>query len=309
MKKPLAYSLLLLISACAERQVVVRTSSSADAAGYAAAYPERIAERTATLKTDAQKARSLNAELAGRDRDLPADVDSELLLAIVEAADKTGRSEAYVAADHEARTVRGFWEEERGVIVGRATNAAQKQATDAGCPQELDVGPQLSHAVKDGIEKQLEKRLRESSEASRILEAHKAALGPANAQRIQKVADDVTYASYLVNVAVVEDRDSIEHLNRERGDVESALRRALEDEQHFREHIAKTPAEKRVSEERTARLEKSRVALAPEGAKAEAAVRDLDPAVQQARDEYENALQKLLDALRARRDKSAQRSH
>jgi hypothetical protein len=308
MKPSLAYSLLLLFSACAERQVVVRSSSSADAAGYAAAYPERIAERTATLKADAQRARSLNAELAARDKDLPLEVDPEFLLAVVEAADKTGRSEAFVAADHEARTVRGFWDEERGTIIGRAANAAQKQAADAGCPQELDVGPQLNHAVKDGVEKQLEKRLRDSSEASRLIEAHKATLGPANVQRVQKVADDVTYASYLVNVAVVEDRDSIEHLNRERGDVESALRRALEDEQHFRERDAKSPAEKRASEERTARLEKSRVALAPAGDKAEAAVRDLDPAVVQARDEYENALQKLLDALRARRDKAGQHS-
>jgi hypothetical protein len=289
-----------MAAACAERQVVVRSDSSAEAASYAATYPERVAASTTMLKEDADKVRTLNRELAGRERDLPTEAEPVLLLEIIDAADSSGRSQAFVEASHEARSVRGFWEQERGPIIGRANAAAQKQATEKNC-QELEVGPQLSYAVKDGIDKQLEKRLRENNEALRLIEMNKAALGAGNVPRVQKLADDIATASFLVNVAIVEDRDTIERLNRERRSVESSIDRALEDEKSFRERTAKTPAEKRASEERTQRLEKSKAQLAPEADKAESAVRDIDPAIQQARDEYEAALDKLKDAVRARK--------
>jgi hypothetical protein len=293
--------LILLAAACAERQVVVRSDSSAEAASYAASYPERLTAGTTMLKEDAEQVRSLNRELAGRDKDLPQEAEPVLLLEIIEAADSAGRSQAFVDANHEARSVRGFWEEERGPIIGRANNAVQKQATEKNI-QDLDVGPQLSYAVKDGIDKQLEKRLRENNEALRLIEINKAALGAGNVARVQKLADDIAMASYLVNVAIVEDRDAIERLNSERRSVESSIDRALEDEQHYRERTAKTPADRRASEERTQRLQKAKGQLAPEADKAEASVRDIDPAIQQARDEYDAALNALKDTIRARRD-------
>lgn len=289
---------LLLLSGCSHKQPLQPIMvSSASADSYALRYPDRLAGETSRLVADKQTAIQQTQKLATRSSELKPGADPALLLLIVEQADAAGRGEGFAAANDEARGVREFWDEERGRVAGRVVGAAQKQLTEANCTQ-ADVGGAIGYALKDGVDKQLEKRLRAQNEAQRTIELNKNALGSANLNTVQKLADDIALTSYLVNIALILDRNRIDRLLSERADVDATLTDALERERAFQSG-ARSAADKKASQDRAAELEKARVAISPALGNAENARRDLDPLIENARKEYQSALDALERGLRA----------
>jgi hypothetical protein len=255
------------------------------------------------LSADKQKATELTQKLGTRTSDLKPGADPALLLLIVQQADDAGRGEAFATANDQARGVRDFWEEERGRITGRANSAAQKQLTEANC-KETDISPAIGYALKDGVDKQLEKRLRAENEAQRTIERNRNAIGAANLAAVQKLADDIAMASYLVNIALVLDRNRVDRLLYERADVDDTLASAIERERESQASL-RSAADKKLSQERIAEFDKSRALVGPAAAKAEAARADLDPLIENARKDYQAALETLENNLKAQAARAA----
>lgn len=291
-------SLALTLPACASKQLTPTIDSSAEESSYAIVYPVALEHQRKQLMEDKAKSSELTAQV--RDRELKTNADPELLDDIVEASDAAGRSRTFVDAQREARAFRTFWEEERGPIASRVSAAAQKQIADAGCAQEVDFGGATNYALKEGFERQLEKRVREHNEAQHIIEHNRAAFPPPQLAEVQKLADDVAYTSYLVNVALIDDKDNIERMLSEQRKVESTLDDSLARERKYQSEQAKTKEEKKTSEERIAELEKSKAALAASVRDAEGESKELEQTIRQAQGDYDAALKALRERIKAR---------
>jgi hypothetical protein len=288
----------LSAAGCAGNQLTPTIESSAAESSYAIAYPVSLEHQQKQLVEDKTKATELTGQL--RERELKTNADPKLLQEIVEASDDAGRSHTFVAAQREARAFRTFWEEERAPIASRVTAAAQKQIADAGCAQEVDVAGATNYALKEGFERQLEKRVREHNEAQHIIEHNRAAFpGPA-LNEIQKLADDVAYASYLVNVALIDDKDNVERLLSEKRSVAGTLDDSLDRERKYLGEQAKTKEEKKTSEERIAELEKSKAALDSAVRDAEGESKELEQTIRQAQGDYDAAFDALIERIKAR---------
>jgi hypothetical protein len=290
-------SLLLLSLGCAGRQPQPIMISSAGATGYALDYPQRLSAETNMLVADRQKASELSQGLGTRANELKAGADPGLVLLIVQQADEVGHSEGFAVANDEGRGLHSFWDEERGPITARVNGAAQKQLTEAKCTQ-ADVSGAIGYALKDGVDKQLEKWLRAHNEAQRTIERHKGSLGSANVSAVQKLADDIALASYLVNIALVLERNRISRLLSERSDIESTLSNEIDWERAFQAE-SHSAVDKKASQERMAALQKSRAAVPAAATSAEAARKDLDLQINDARKRYQSGLEALENELRA----------
>ncbi len=273
--------------------------SSADASGYAQGFPEEIERQSALLADDKAEAQRLSSELPARAAEIKGNDHGALLLEIVEQADAAGRAQSFAAARDEVRLIKGFAHEERGPIAARVSGAAQQKITDAQCAN-VDVSGVVGYALKDGIDKQLEKRLRAHNEAQLLIERHKTTLGPGVVTVVQKLADDVALASYLVNVALPQDRDALQQRVDEQGKVASTLEDAIDNEQTYYKDPARTEPERRASEDRTVALTKSQTLLDPAVAHAHAELKEIEKQIELARSDYEKALDALQAALKQR---------
>ncbi len=292
-----AFWLFLLTTGCAHQQPQPILVSSGNAEGYALGYAELLSAETTELVDDKLKTTELAQKLETLKGGLKIDVDPQLLLLIVRQADEAGRSEAFANANEEDRRLRQFWDEERGRIAGRVSAAAQKQLTETSCTQ-VDVSGAIGPALKDGVDRQLEKRLRAENEAQRTIEQKKGTIGAANVNALQKLADEIALTSYLANVALVLDGRRIDRLLAERSDVESTLEDAIERERKVQAGRP-SPAEQKASQERVVEYEKSRAAIPPAATSAEAARKDLDAVIESTRKQYQSSLDALEKQLEA----------
>lgn len=291
-------ALLASNSGCADKQLQPVMVSSAGMPGYAVGYPSRLQAELALLDADRKQAAELPPSLPARAREFKPGPDPRLLPLIVRQADEAGRSEAYDATYAEVMGLQAFWNEERGSITARANGAAQKQIAEAGCTQHVELGGPIGYALKDGVDRELEKRLRGVNEAHRTIERQKGALGTANTAAAKQLADDVARSSYLVYVALVEERDAIQRLLAERPDIDATLEAAVEFEHSYQQSSAPA-AEKKASQERLAAIESSRAAIPGLVAAAEAAIKDIDRQIEDRRALHETALERLESELQA----------
>jgi hypothetical protein len=287
--------------ACGGRQLRPTIESSASASHYALGYPAALESSRKQLVDDKTRATELTSQL--RERQLKTTADPQLLVEIVERADRAGRSRSFVGAQREARAFRAFWEEERGAISARVSAAAQKQISEANC-QELDVSASTSHALREGFERQLEKRVREHNDAQELIERERTALGPAGVSELSKLADELAYASYLTNVALIDDKDLIEQQLDDRRQVERTLSQHATEERR-RAQSAKSKEERKQAEERAAALDKSSSAIATAATNAEAEIKEIEHSIEQTRTDYALAFDGLRERLRTRPAKPA----
>jgi hypothetical protein len=298
--------LLLVAVGCADKQPKPVMVSAAGLPGYSIAYPDRLSGETAMLVADKQQAAEQSQKLGARTAELKPGADPAALLTIVQRADQAGRTEAFARANDEARSLRAFWQQERGPISARASGAAQKQLSEGSCGAcgQVDLGGSLGYAIGAGIDKQLERRLRACNEAHRSIEYNEGRLGTGNLAAIEELADDVALTSYQVNVALPRARDRMDALLAEHEDVDATLARAIEWERSYQAG-APSPREKKASQDRLTILEQSRAALPAAVASARAARKDLDPQIEALRERYATTLQALHAQLEAEQARAA----
>lgn len=277
---------------CAARQTEPAFAPSAEAVGYAQRYPEQISVETQALAADEGRAQELIAGLPKHAAELKEAPHPELVLAIIEASDEAGRTRDFRDAQGEARLVQRFFDAERGPVSARAGAAAEQKMTEGKC-EKVEVGGAISYALKDGVEKQLEKRLRARNDAHVLIEREKGKLTPPTIARLQQLADDIALASYLVHVGLVEQQSQLERLVSERRSVKSTQQDALARERSYAAEPSHTDAEKRASRVRLEALEKSSAAIDNEANKAEKQLEGLRERTEKAQKDYADAKKAL----------------
>jgi hypothetical protein len=300
MRSVLVLVLSLSVAACTSTSSTQpELASSAAQSSYATSYPDELQGAAKAFSDDRAEARTLTAGLGQRASELKGAADPNALVGIVDRADEAGRSRGYASRRQETEQVRTFWEEERNPITGRVAGAAQNKVVESKC-ENTDVSGTVAYSLKDGVDKQIEKRLRAKNEAQILLDRYKTTLGQGNAVVAQKLADDVAAASYVVNVGLVDDRNRLTRLLAEKGSIDTTLQRTIDEERAFQAEKGRTDAEKKASEERIATLNKSRSALGGAVVNADVATRGIDDQIKTAKSEYDAALKALKDQIKAR---------
>jgi hypothetical protein len=297
---------LAALGACAGRSAEPTVLSSAEQTSYVLSYADELSATTASLGEEQSEVARVSSELKTRTQNLKGDVDPQLVLQIVELSEEAGKGRAFADARVRELAVRDFFEDERGPLSGRVQTAVQNKVTEASCTQQIDLGGSVPYALKDGIDKQLEKRLREHNDAHLLIERHRASLGAANATLLEDLADDIARASYLVNIALIEDKTRLERMLGEKRSVESTLADAIETEQTFQTTQAKNDADKRASQERIAELTRSRDAIPAAVQGAEQAKKGLEEAIKKADADYDAALEALKKEIERKDPESGQ---
>ena len=304
MKPALISGALVVVSllGCAREQQETKVASSAESTVYALYYPEDVKTATATLTADKAEAARLTTEIQGTQ--LKQGASAETIAQVIDRADEAGRSEAMVFARGESTAVRGFFEDERGPLSARVAGAAQQKFADAQC-QNTEVDGAVSYALRDGVDKQLEKRLRARNDAYLVIEHSKASLPNGSVPSLQKLADDVAWGSYLVHIALREDKRRIERMLTERKQIQSTLERSIEEERAFRDK-ARNDAERKAADARLDALTTSLATLDGSTTAAEAELKELDPQIDKAQKDFESAIASLKE--QAEKAEKAQKS-
>src|SRR3954467_2956536 len=203
-------------------------ASSANETSYAEHYPANLLALRTEFATDEAKAR----EIFGGFQNYPgalSNPDGEHALGVVTRADAAGKSGAYAQQAQENQSVSRFFSDEKDTLNQKVGGAAQYAAKQKECT--ADVASPAIGALDHGVDKALEDRLRGHDEAHRYIEDHQDALGKPNLEKLQKQADDISLASYLVHVRVKQLKSELTRLADEASDVKKTLARSDADAQ------------------------------------------------------------------------------
>jgi hypothetical protein len=195
----------VLVAACSRADKGPVLASSAGQPTYALSYVDELNASVKAVGDAQDQERKLAANFRARADELRKP-DWDLVRAVVDRSDAAGKSADFFDAHGEVDAVRTFWVDERSAVDGKVAASAQyavKQATcTSGCTN-LDVAGPAVFALNESIEKEIVKRLHASNDAFLLIEREHTALGPQNTAVLEKLADDVSQASYLVHVDIV----------------------------------------------------------------------------------------------------------
>ena len=287
-------ALSLALAACSSQNTRPVIASSASQPAYAIKYADSVATTNKSLAERQTEEKQLSGSFGARIDELKKP-DWDRVLTVIEQADEAGKSAGYAEAHSEANAVHAFWADERETISGKVGGNAQYAAKQGGCT--VDVSGAAIFALKESIEKQLEKRQRAKNDAFVTLERYKTSLGRENIASLEKLADDIAQASYIVNVQLPEQREQLRDELSERSSVDRALERFIKDERAFQAEAGRTDAEKKASDDRIATATKSRADLAEATAEGDATMKSIDAQIEAATKDYKDSLKALKDKV------------
>lgn len=286
----------VLIAACtSSSEKGPEFPSSANRTAYAVRYNDDL---TASVKAfgDAQErqktlTKGFNAHVEEMKKS-----DWDKVKVIVDDSDLAGKSADFANTRAETEAVKDFWDDEKNEITSKVAGNAQHVNKQAGCNAE--VGGAVAFALNDAVTKQLQKRLRARNEAFLVMERYKASLGPQNIATLEKLADEVSEASYDVHVAMIVERNKIKHIATDKDEVKKTLDRFIQEENAYQSEPGRTDVEKKASAERVAAAMKNKESIDSVAAQAENVTKEADKAIDASTKEYNDALA----ALRAKVD-------
>jgi hypothetical protein len=282
-----------LTAGCSSTKAPVLPSSSGQTA-YALHYDTDLTAATRAIGDGATREKTLATGFAAHVDELRKP-DWQQVEAIVDDSDEAGKSAGFADAEGEASAVKSFWDSEKGDITARVAGGASQSMKQAGCA--ADVSGPISFSLNDAITKQLQKKLRAKNEAFVILERYKGSLGPQNVAVLEKLADEVSEASYIVHAQLLRQQDTLKRLAAERNDVKKTLDRFIEDENAFQKESGRSEADKKASQDRVTAATKQKAALDDLGQQAETASKDADKTIDAAKKDYEDALKALKNKI------------
>jgi len=276
-------------------------ASSASQPTYALKYADDVSATTKALADRQAEEKQLSGGWAAK-VDALKKTDWDKVLLIVEKSDEAGKSAGYAEAQGEANAVRSFFESERDAINAKVAGNANYAAKQGSCT--ADVGGAAIAGLKDGIDKQLEKRLRAKNDAFVIIERYRNQLGKENAGALEKLADEIARASYIVHVELKEQREKLRARLSDKSAAAKALDDLIKDEKAYQAEAGRTDAEKKASEDRVAAATKARADLDTATQQAEVASKTIDQQIEAATKDYDDQL-KALKAKIAEQKKNA----
>jgi chromosome segregation ATPase len=265
--------------------------SSAGESGYAERYPTAVDGVNNRLGEQEQKAREDFGKFAAYP-DALKDPSWTGVGEVVSRADAAGKSASYAREAEQGRLVAQFFEEEKQDIHRRVGGAVDYTAKQKNCESGEIAGAAVS-SVDKAVEKQLEERLREHNEAHRYIDDHEEELGKANTDKLREQADEISRASFLVNVGVWVTRQELEQMIAEAGDVRSTLDRTIEESNAKLQEPDAKPAEKKQAQARLDAAKAAKDTIDAEVQEAQQSLEKIDERIQALQDEYEKALVEL----------------
>jgi hypothetical protein len=292
---PLVAALALsALAGCADQVPEPVIASSASQEGYAVGYPQALTEATTSfsqVQTEIRKELGQMPNYPGKFKD----PGWARVRDVIVRADQAGKSSAYVERMRRVEGAFEFFATEKDEITRKVGGSAQFLVKKKGC--DVEVSGAVAGSLKDTVDKQLEKELRDANEAQRAVERYRTALGKENAAALELQADSVSRTSYLVHIQLVEDKLRVQRMVAEANDVKQTFDAALAAERAFQAEKRTTAPEKKASEDRIAEINKSRAALDAAVQQGNSLLPRLDEQVQGMTREYDDALAKLLAAI------------
>ncbi|HKO50657.1 MAG TPA: hypothetical protein VJV79_23215 [Polyangiaceae bacterium] len=270
-------------------------ASAANESGYAERYPAALLEARTEFADDERRAREIIADFPKYPEALTTP-DGERVSAVVSRADAAGKSGAYAQQMQEQQHVSRFFSEEKEGLNQKVGGAAQYAAKQKECT--VDVASPAIGALDRGVDKAQEDRLRDHDEAHRYIEDHQDALGKANIEKLQKQADDITLASYLVHVRVKQLKLELSQLIAESSDVKKTLARSDQEAQAVLADPAASKPAKATAQKRVDAVNKANTGLDIEIEQAKRAVQEMDARSEKLDKDYTAALDALQKALK-----------
>jgi hypothetical protein len=297
MRSPLpciAAAALAALPACSAPRPEPEIASSSALGAYAKAYPGELdaeTKRYGDRKAEAQKEMAAFPEYPGKFKD----PDWSVVIDVVRRADQDGRGYAYVERSRRVEAAAAFFDANKDEINRRVSGSVAFVAKKKGC--DADVGSGVGPVLKEAVEKQLEKELDDASQAHQIIERNRQLLGKENAAELDREADEISRASYLVHVTLVEDKL---RLTRMITDAEQVKRTADDEIAAERAFQAKkiSDADRKASEARIAETTRSKVAVDGAVQQAQGLLPRLEDEIRQIKKAYDDALDGLQSKLR-----------
>lgn len=261
MRTTLAAALMLAFAglpACSSRKLEPEIASSASSGAYAKSYPEELNAAVKAFSDHRAEARDLLREYPSYPAKLK-DPDWGKVREIIELADEDGHGQAYVSRARRADAVAAFFEEEKEELARKVGGSVAFVAKKRGC--DADVAGGVLPALKDAIEKQIDKELDEASESRQLIVRHRGSLGKENVAALEKQARSVSRASYLARVRIFEDRDRVARMLSEAGRVSRAAGETIAAEEALQESKKLSDAEKKASRARVEEMTKVKASI------------------------------------------------
>lgn len=289
---PIVVSSLLLVacsSASSGRAGPALPSSSGQTA-YSMRYADELAASTRAVNDAQAREKTLAAGFGAHVDELKKPAWDKVQT-VIDDSDEAGKSTGFADAHGDLDAVRAFWDTDKDVITGKAVGGAQHVTKEAGC--SADVAGPVAYALNDAVNKQIQKRLRAKNEAFIVLDRYKTSLGPQNVAPLEKLADEVSEASYDVHVLMVVQRDRLRRLAADKEDVKKTLDRFVEEEKAFQAEPGRTEIEKKASTDRITAATKTKGDVDTAASQADGTIKQIDETIKASTKDYEDALKNL----------------
>jgi hypothetical protein len=278
--------------ACGAPPPEPQIASSAPQPGYAEHYPQELQDIATGFSQRESEVKKVVGEMPEYPNQLK-NAPPDHVVAVYERADQAGKSYAYVERLREVQGTRAFFDAEGDEVAKKVAGACQYAAKQKGC--EADVGGAAAHALKEGVDKQLEKRLRDSSDAHLYIDRYKNVLGKENADALDKQADDISYASYLANIEMVERKVRLKRIVEEADQIQKTADEFIESEHKFQKEPGVTEADRKASNERIEAMNKAKASLASSKAQAQSLLEGVEDRIKATQKTYSDGFNALHD--------------
>lgn len=290
----------MALAGCARPQPALY-ASAAEQPAYAERYPSSLDDARSGYEADEKQAGTLTEGFAK----FPDALDKPswpTVLDVVKTADQAGGTADFAAGMEQANTVRTFYADEKEPLhqrVAGSVNYAAKQK-DKEC--DADLAGAAVGGMDRAFDQVLDDSVRAHNPAIRLIEDNQDAIGQSNVDKLEKQADQIALASYLVRVRLPQAKRDLDAALADASTVKSTLEKDQAQAEAVIANALATRQAKATAEKRRAAAMKARAALDDDVTAAKKLSAEMEQRTKAAQKAYDDALKALEDAIQAKAD-------